>query len=166
VSDAKADEAMRLIDREFVDLNELRVATELEVHELLGTRYPDIERRVTMITQALNQIFEKEHTLSLERMSQISKRDVRHFLRDLPDLHPFVEAYVMLYGFETPAVPLDQSMLAVLRDQGVVDEQTALDEAQRFVEHHLKGDECYELYTCLRMAVADGGPRMRRRSRS
>jgi len=41
--DAKADEAMRHIEREFVDLNELRVATDLEIQELLGTRYPAIE---------------------------------------------------------------------------------------------------------------------------
>src|SRR5262245_46493051 len=62
VSDSRADEAMRAIDREFVDLNELRVATDLEVHEFLGTRYPAIEKRVAMITQSLNHIFEKEHT--------------------------------------------------------------------------------------------------------
>src|SRR6476469_9890938 len=66
--DAKADEAMRLIDREFVDLNELRVATDLEIQELLGTRYPAIERRVAMITQSLNNIFEREHTMSLDRL--------------------------------------------------------------------------------------------------
>jgi len=158
VSDARADEVMRLIDREFVDLNELRVATELEVQELLGTRYPDIERRVTMITQALNHIFEKEHTLSLQRLSQISKRDVRQFLRDLPDLHPFVEAYVMLYGFDAPAVPLDETMLAALRHHGAVEEQATLTEAQRFLEHHLKADECYAFYTCLRMAAASSSP--------
>src|SRR3982751_51666 len=91
--DAKADEAMRLIDREFVDLNELRVATDLEIQELLGTRYPAIERRVAMITQSLNNIFEREHTLSLERLKDISRRDARQFLRELPDIHPFVEAY-------------------------------------------------------------------------
>ena len=45
VPDARADEAMAVIDREFVDLNELRVATELEVQELLGNKYPAIERR-------------------------------------------------------------------------------------------------------------------------
>src|ERR1700709_1346790 len=54
VSDAKADEALKHIDKEFVDLNELRVATDLEIQELLGTRYPLIEKRVALITQSLN----------------------------------------------------------------------------------------------------------------
>src|SRR5215468_8644403 len=62
VADGKADDAMKAIEKEFVDLNELRVATDLEIQELLGVRYPDIERRVAMITQALNNIFEREHT--------------------------------------------------------------------------------------------------------
>src|SRR5213593_1577312 len=71
VTDHKADDAMKAIEREFVDLNELRVATELEVQEMLGQRYPDIENRVTMITQALNNIFEREHTLSLDRLKDL-----------------------------------------------------------------------------------------------
>src|SRR3954453_4024238 len=100
VSDARAEDAMKAIGKEFVDLNELRVATDLEIQELLGTRYPAIERRVGMITQSLNRIFEKEHTLNLERLGTISKRDARQFLRDLlPEVHPFVEAYVMLLAF-------------------------------------------------------------------
>src|SRR3982751_5583287 len=80
--DAKADEAMRHIEREFVDLNELRVATDREIQELLGVRYPDIERRVAMITQALNNIFEREHTMYLERLKTVSRRDARQFLRE------------------------------------------------------------------------------------
>jgi endonuclease III len=154
VSDTRAEEAMKAIEREFVDLNELRVATELEVQELLGVRYPKIEKRVMMITSALNAIFEREHTLNLERMKDISKRDSRQFLRDLPEMHPFVEAYVMLMAFDAHAVPLDEDMLAVLRDQEIIDENTTLEEAQRFVEHHLKADEHYAFYAALRAAAA------------
>ena len=75
VSDSRANDAMRAMEREFVDLNELRVGTELEVQDLLGQRYPAIEQRVLLITAALNRIFEKEHTLSLDRLKTLSKRD-------------------------------------------------------------------------------------------
>src|SRR4051794_6180638 len=57
VSDQRAEEAMRAIEREFVDLNELRVATELEVQELLGARYPEIERRGARATARPNARF-------------------------------------------------------------------------------------------------------------
>ena len=159
VPEAKVDEIMGHIEREFVDLNELRVATDLEIQELLGARYPQIEKRVAMITQALNNIFEREHTMNLNRMKEISRRDARQFLRELPEMHPFVEAYVTLYAFDGAAVPIDDTMLACLCAEGVVDDGTTLEDAQKFVEHHLKAEECYEFYATLRMSCAaeEGG---------
>ena len=151
--DAKADEAMRLIDREFVDLNELRVATDLEIQELLGTRYPAIERRVEMITRSLNDIFEREHTMSLDRLKTISKRDARQFLRELPDIHPFVEAYVMLASFAGHAVPLDEEMRTYLVAQNAVPETHSLPEAQKFIENQLKAEECADFFVAVRRAA-------------
>ena len=162
VSDHRADEAMKAIDKEFVDLNELRVATDLEIQELLGQRYPNIEKRVAMITQSLNNIFEREHTLSLDRLKTVSKRDARQFLRELPDIHPFVEAYVMLYGFDGHSFPIDDEILGFLRDQGIVEDATPIDEAQRFVEHHLKAEECHDLFASLRAGGVDGKTRKKK----
>src|SRR5215204_94327 len=122
VPDSRASDAMRAIETEFVDLNELRVATDLEIQELLGVKYPEIQRRVEMITRSLNNIFEREHTLSLDRLKTVSKRDARQFLRELPDIHPFVEAYVMLYGFDGHSFPIDDDSLEFLRDQGIVEQ--------------------------------------------
>src|ERR1051325_6906148 len=84
--DSRAEEAMKAIDKEFVDLNELRVATDLEIQELLGTRYPQIEKRVAMITLALNAISKKKHPLTLKRFDEIPRRAPRQFLRDLPEV--------------------------------------------------------------------------------
>jgi endonuclease III len=153
VSDSRAEEAMKSIEKEFVDLNELRVATNLEIQELLGARYPSIERRVAMITQSLNAIFEREHTMSLDRLRTLSKRDARQFIRELPEVHPFVEAYVMLYSFEGHAVPLDDEILNYLIQQGVAEAGTSLDEGQKFLEHAVKADECHELFVSLRRAA-------------
>jgi endonuclease III len=156
VSDHRASEAVRAIETEFVDLNELRVATDLEIQEMLGVKYPEIEKRVAMITQSLNNIFEREHTMSLDRLSTISKRDARQFLRELPDVHPFVEAYVMLFAFDGHAFPIDEEILDFLKEQEIVEDATSLDEAQRFVEHHLKADECHDLFASLRAGGVDG----------
>jgi endonuclease III len=150
VPDHKADDAMKAIEREFVDLNELRVATELEVQEMLGQRYPKIEERVTMITLALNNIFEREHTLSLDRLKEVSRRDARQFLRDLPEIHPFVEAYVMMFAFGGHTFPIDDAILEMLQEEEIVEENTSLADAQKFVEHHLKDEECYGLFRAMR----------------
>ena len=157
---------MRHIEREFVDLNELRVATDLEIAELLGVRYPNIEKRVELITRTLNMIFEKEHTLSLDRMATISKRDVRQFLRDLPEMHPFVEAYVMLFAFEGHTVPVDDQTLAFLREEEIFDEKATLEDMQKFLEHHLKAEECYEFYTLVRKAAHDADEAARKKAKA
>jgi endonuclease III len=162
VSDSKADEAMRAIQKEFVDLNELRVATDLEIQELLGVRYPGIERRVAMITQALNNIFEREHTMNLERLKEVSRRDARQLLRELPDIHPFVEAYVMLYAFDGNAFPMDDEILAYLREEEVVDTDTSLEDAQKFVEHNLKADEFHDFFASIRAAVFEDSRRRKK----
>ncbi len=164
--DNRAEEAMRAIDKEFVDLNELRVATDLEIQELLGNRYPQIEKRVAMITQSLNAIFEKEHTLNLERLVTISKRDARQFLRDLPDVHPFVEAYVMLFAFEGHTVPIDTQMLDYLKEEEILESDTSLEEAQKFVEHHIKAEECHDFYAAVRTAAQGGGEDSRKKKKA
>lgn len=153
VSDQRADDAVKAIDREFVNLNELRVATDLEIQEMLGTRYPAIEQRVQMITKCLNAIFEKEHTLSLDRLKTISKRDARQFVRELPDITPFVEAYVMLFGFESPCIPVDSEMMNLLREEGVIDDKMTIEETQKFLEHNIKAEECYEFFAMARRAI-------------
>ena len=161
--DDRAEEALRAIDREFVDLNELRVATELEARDLLGSRFPGIERRVAMLTAALNNIFEREHTLSLDRLREVSKRDARQFLRELPDIHPFVEAYVMLFAFDGHTFPADDATLALFRENRVIDDSVGLEECQRFVEHHLKAEECYELFAAVRQVAFDEDGKGRRK---
>jgi endonuclease III len=164
VSDSRATDAVKAIGKEFVDLNELRVATDLEIQELLGVKYPAIEERVAMITQSLNFIFEREHTLSLDRLKAVSKREARQFLRDLPGINPFVEAYVLQFAFDGHAVPIDDEILAYLKDQEIVDESTSIEDAQKFVEHHLKADEIDDFSAVIRRAAHADGSRRKARS--
>ena len=152
VPDAKVAEAMAAADAEFVDLNELRVATELELEAILGPKYPDIKHRLSLMLHMLNFIFEKEHTLSFDRVKTLNKKDMRTFVRELPEMTPFIEGYLMLYGFESPAVPVDETMLGYLREHEVVEEKTTAEEAQKFLESHLKVEQYVELFTLCRAA--------------
>jgi hypothetical protein len=78
-------------------------------------------------------------------------------LRDLPEMTPFIEGYTTLFGLDEPAVPLDESMLKVLKEADIVEEQTTLDEAQKFVESQVKGDESYDFYFVVRRAALKKG---------
>lgn len=164
--ESKVEEAMKVIDRDFVDLNELRVGTELEVQEMINPRYPEIEKRSLMISQALNSIFEREHTMNLNRLAELGKREIRQYLREMPEQSPFVEAYIMLYCFEGHAFPIDEDTLDFLKEEEIVEENATLEEAQKFVEHHLKADECYEFYAALRKGLHDGALKKKKKAKA
>jgi endonuclease III len=153
--EARVDEAMAVIDREFVDLNELRVATELEMQSMLGAKFPDIERKAVRIVAILNAIFEKEGTLSFERLLTLGKKEVRAFLRDLPDMTPYVEGYLLMYGLESPAVPVDQELLNHLVETGVLEEGTTAEEAQKALETAMKAEEMHSFFVGSRVVVTE-----------
>jgi len=153
-TDARAQQAMAIVDRVFVDINELRVATELEVIEIISPRYPDMELRALMFRETLNQIFEKEHTLSLERIKTLGKKEVRAFLKELPEMTPYVEAYTMLIGLDATAVPVDATTLALLKEHDAVEDETTIEDAQKFLEAQLKADEVYDFHCVVRRALA------------
>jgi hypothetical protein len=47
-------------------------------------------------------------------------------------------------------------MVEYLKAEEVLEPDTALDEAQRFLEHHVKAEECHEFYTVIRAAAQSG----------
>lgn len=154
-SEARADEAMKVIDAEFVDLNEVRVATELELQAMLGPKYPDIERRVARMLTVLNAIFDKEGTLSFERIKALPKKEARAWLRELPDMTPYVEAYLMMYGLESPAMPVDDELVLILNELGhVEDGQTAFD-VQKHLEAAAKPEDLHALHVGARKLVSE-----------
>ncbi len=156
-TDSRAIDAWKVIDREFVDINELRVATELEVIDLIGVKYPAIEQRAVMFREALNAIFEKEHTLSLERLRALSRKDARQALRELPEVTPYVEAYTTLYGLDEGAMPVDESIRKLLVENDCLENDTSIEDAQKFLENQFKVDECYDVFFVLRRAAIKKG---------
>jgi len=151
VPDEMADTALARLQLEFIDLNELRVATELEVIDLSGEKYPKIDERATLIRASLHAVFEKEHTLKLDRLADMKKAELRQYMHELPAMNPFVEAFVTLLAFEHSAIPVDESIQAYLFDEGVLEEETTIEEAQSFIESHIKADDCYKFFHAVRI---------------
>lgn len=148
--DLLVDEAMEKINNEFVDLNELRVATELEVVDLLGEEHPRIDEKATIIRSTMNGIFDREQTLKFDRVQELKKNEIRQFFRDMETMPPFVEAYITMHAFDVAAFPLDESTLDYLIDMDVLEEEVTLEDAQQFVENHIKADDMYGTYLAIR----------------
>jgi hypothetical protein len=148
--DLLVDEAITKIDTEFVDVNELRVATELEVADLIGEHHPRIDEKVTILRTALNTVFDREQVLKLDRVKELKKAEIRQYLRSDLELPPFVEAFVSLHAFDTAAFPVDDAILGYLIDEELVEDETEALEAQQFLENNIKSDDIYGSYLAVR----------------
>lgn len=158
--DSRADEAMERFDEEFVDVNELRVATELELADLMGLKYPNVAQRSVRLRDMLMQLFDVEGRLTVDRIAGLTKKEQRQSLRNVPTMTPFVEAHLTLLGFGQSALPVDRSIRNFLSSEEAIDTDADLDETQKFLEGHLKADECWPAFVALRqaaLAAADSG---------
>jgi hypothetical protein len=52
-------------------------------------------------------------------------------------------------------VPIDQQMLEFLVEHEIFEQGTTVADAQRFLENHLKAEECYEFYMACRAAAQE-----------
>ncbi len=148
--DILVDEAMAKIEAEFVDLNELRVATELEVQDMIGESHPKIDEKSMIIRSTMHAIFDTEQTLNLTRYKELKKADIRQALKDLGTLPAFTEAFIALHSFDVSAFPVDQTILDYLIDQEVVEEDSTIEQTQTFLESYIKADDIYGAYLAVR----------------
>ncbi len=135
-----AHAAYRKLVEAFVDLNHLRVAMPEEVVAIIGEKYPKSEHRAARLRAVLQDIFRREHTLSLARLSTQGKREARHYLESLEGMHGFVSGRLLLFNFGTHAVPLDDRLRVMLTEEHAIDPILSISEAQHWVEHQIPAE--------------------------
>ncbi len=149
--DGRAEAAMATLDREFVDINELRVATELELCSLIGDSFPRSMDRCVRLRELLMSLFDAEGRLSITRVAAMNKKEQRAALHGLPMMSPFVEGHVALLAFGQAAMPVDEPMRRYLESVGILEQGSTVEETQRFLESHLKSDECWPFFHACRI---------------
>ncbi|HQY88030.1 MAG TPA: hypothetical protein PK402_05185, partial [Tepidisphaeraceae bacterium] len=145
-TDGQCETAIETLRGEYADFNELRVATELEVQDLVGIEYPKIDERTTILRSTLHGIFESENSFKIDRLKELKRAEIREFLHDLTGITPFVEAYVMMMTFDGTAFPVDEATVAWLVDEEVLEGETSIEDAQTFLESHVRADDCYPFF--------------------
>ena len=154
-----ADAAMSRIRQQTVDHNDLRVSHTHEIVLLLGERYPAGHERATRMREALHEIFNRQHTLSLHKLIGKPKKEVRHYLEQLPGMAPFVAAHVSLVVFSGHAVPVDDRLCDLLRAEEVVNPDLSLAQVTGFLERNVRADDAAETHAALTAWVDAGANR-------
>jgi len=140
--------AKRLLEA-VVDLNELRICFAEELAELFGERYPKCKERAQRLKAALTEIFKREHSLNLDRLAQMNKRDARTYLETLDGLPLYVAHRLLLVCVGGHAIPCDHRLQHLLEDEKAIEPGLSIEDASSWLEHQFKSGEGPEIHFLL-----------------
>ncbi len=152
---AKAELALKRIESSVADVNELRVCLPDEIHTMLGERYPLAPERAHRIRSALQDIYIREYAVSVDHLASLPKREARKYLETLHGAPSFVAARVTLLSLGGHAVPVDQKLLDLLIEHGVIEEGVSVERAASVLERHIKAADAREAHHLLQL-FSDG----------
>ena len=141
----------------FVDVNELRMSLGDELQEALGINYPQGRERLTRLTEALNDVFGREHQMDMGSLKGKGKREQREYLDSLRGLTHAMAAQVFCLAFEGHCVPVDERTLAALKEAGALEDNCDLQHAENIVTRSVKAGEAVETFLALH-AWVDANP--------
>ena len=135
---AKASAAYKRIMDRVVDYNDLRVTMAHEIVEWIGPRYPMAQDRCQRIRAALKHTYKREHAVSLERLHSLGRREVKHYLRSLDGISPYVADRVTLLCFDAHCVPVDERLRQALITAAVCDDTVTVNDLSSWLARQVK----------------------------
>ncbi len=135
---AKASAAYKRIMDRVVDYNDLRVTMSYELAEWIGPRYPKAQERCQRIRAALQHMYSREHAVSLDRLHSLGRREVKHYLRSLDGIAPYVADRVTLLCFEAHCVPVDDRLRRALIAAAVCDDTVTVNDLSSWLARQVK----------------------------
>ena len=142
VSSAEADAAFAKLKTSFFDWNEVRVSTLPELEEALGD-LPHPSQRAERIISVLQEWFELTFNFDMEEVAETAKKKgLKEGAKKLAwlkkGINDFTLAWVIQHGLGGHAIPLDASILRVLKRLAVIDDESEEIETIRgSIEHYV-----------------------------
>ncbi|HOB74364.1 MAG TPA: hypothetical protein PKG54_07550 [Phycisphaerae bacterium] len=140
-TDQKAAAVYRRLREQTVDLNELRVTPAMELAEMIGTGVPLAREKAQRIVDALNAVRRRQDKIDLSFLQQRSRREAREYLESLEGVDKTTAASVVLFSLGGHAIPVDDLILYVLRQEELVDPAADLPTVQSFLERSILAED-------------------------
>jgi hypothetical protein len=138
---AKASVATKRLHASVIDYNEMRVCLTDELVGIIGDRYPRAAERCARLRSTLNELFRREHSVSLAKASMLGKREAREYLDSLEGMPPFVAARMSLVALGGHAFPLDERLYYTLLEEDAIPEDLSLADASAWLERQFRAGE-------------------------
>ncbi len=148
--------ALELILAEMIDWNEMRVCSPADMAAIVGHTLPQAQSRCEHLRRALNDVFQKEGVMSLDRLRAMKLRDARMYLVSLDAVDGFAAASVVVWSLGGHAIPVDEALLEGLRQEELVHPDATREEVQAFLERAISASQAKSFCAAARELV-DGG---------
>lgn len=145
----QAEDAFVALMDDMIDVNDLRVSHPHELVALVGEDYPNATTRMIRLRESLHEVYAREHDIQMHSVSGKGKKEQRAYLDSLPGIAPFIAAQVTLLSFGGHAMPVDDKLLALLIQEGCLDEGTSVEEAESYLVRQIKAGEALEAHLAL-----------------
>ena len=149
-TEGKAQTALHKLESYFVDFNELRVARLDETIEALGKTYPKAKVVAITLSTVLKSVQDKLDGLDLDFLQEGGKREAKAFLEELEGITPYIVAWVMLRNLGAHAFPVNEQMVIMLHEEGVIAPDADAADVQGFLERQISASKIIETYALLR----------------
>ena len=120
-----ATRAMRLMRDEFVDWNDLRVASISEITTILEQCRIDSEVAYTL-KEVLGEIFNVGHSVSLDFLVEEPLDEAKKFVNRLKKLPPWAGVYLLVITGQSNAVPLDPHTSRICQRLGLFGRKSSI----------------------------------------
>lgn len=160
----EAIDAYRRLTSRFVDYNDFRVTLPYEMVNVVDLRDARSLERCQRLRAVLHDLYRREHVVSLDRLSASGRRDVSRYLDTLEGMVPYVAARVALLSFDTPCVPIDDRLRALLIEEGAADGAAELPELVPWVSRQVKASQTRGIHFTLQQWSDRAAERFRARA--
>ncbi|MCE5279621.1 MAG: hypothetical protein ABFD92_09375 [Planctomycetaceae bacterium] len=151
-TEAEATVAMALLNDEFVDYNELRVAPVKDIVECLR-ELPFSRRKACTLQDSLNAIFYRTNDVSGAHMEKMPAKAVRRYLMEL-GLDHYAAAYTAMVALDVRALPVDQTLVETMELNGHLPPGLDRAEIQKMFERLVGRSDMMTAHLALRQYVA------------
>jgi hypothetical protein len=160
----EAIDAYRRLTSRFVDYNDFRVTLPYEMVNVVDLRDVRSLERCQRLRAVLNDMYRREHVVSLDRLIASGRRDVSRYLDTLEGMVPYVASRVALLSFDTPCVPIDDRLRALLIEEGAADGSVELPELAPWVSRQVKASQARGVHFALQQWSDRAAERFRARA--
>ena len=146
----RAVSALKHLNDEMIDYNEMRVTPVPELAELISSHVKEADQKAQELVNALGWIFNKCDTMNLEYLKEQSHTEIKALFEKIPGCSDHARCLMLLLGFSIPICPVDGQMLACLIENDALPDEITSEEASNYIDRQLKAAEIRDFYLALK----------------